>query len=349
MAHSDKRFKQLFLALATIILLIPLFGNLVTNSFFGRAQQSVRAAKKANGFDVNKVVKAKVVYAKHVPILEVTIKPSVTNAFAKKDQLKFAFDKKNVDLKNMKASVEKNLPFKPTTKKDVTLLLTFNKGVKSGTYRQAYAIPTKKVSKIKATYRGQKIKVTNNQIKSGKYAQKQADTASKKEQRHFKHQVTTKRSTKTATKAQTTTSQSSTASADTESSAVVSSANNTGQQTESQTATYAETYGDTVGNNVTASGTTGYAAANAGSVTGSSTTGTGYQSQGASSTSNANQNVNSGRNGNQSSTYRSGASSSAPSQPTTYSRSASSTASSNYQHDYKSVTRNHLTKLFVDG
>lgn len=171
---------------AALILFIPLFGNSVANGLFGHDQEMANAAKKSDNFDVNKVVKATVVYSKHVPILKVTVKPTITNAFAKKDQLKFAFDKKNVDLKNMKASVEKDLPFKHTTKKNVQLLLTFQKDVKSGTYKQAYAIPTKKISKvtkIKATYNGQKIKVQNNKIKSGKFAQKQADTASKKDQK----------------------------------------------------------------------------------------------------------------------------------------------------------------------
>lgn len=181
------------MAIAALILFIPLFGSSVANSLFSDGQGMASAAKKSDKFDVNKVVKATVVYSKHVPILKVTVKPTITNAFAKKDQLKFEFDKKNVDLKNMQASVEKNLPFKHTTKKDTALLLTFEKDVKSGTYKQAYAIPTKKLSKItkiKATYNGQKIKITNNKIKSGKYAQKQADTASKKDQSDFKNKST---------------------------------------------------------------------------------------------------------------------------------------------------------------
>ncbi|MGP3638977.1 hypothetical protein [Lentilactobacillus hilgardii] len=193
MTHFDKQFKRLFLAIAALILFIPLFGSSVANSLFSDGQGMASAAKKSDKFDVNKVVKATVVYSKHVPILKVTVKPTITNAFAKKDQLKFEFDKKNVDLKNMQASVEKNLPFKHTTKKDTALLLTFEKDVKSGTYKQAYAIPTKKLSKvtkIKATYNGQKIKITNNKIKSGKYAQKQADTASKKDQSDFKNKST---------------------------------------------------------------------------------------------------------------------------------------------------------------
>ncbi len=174
MTHLSKQLNKFILAMVAIILFVPLFANSSVHGLFGQSSEAASASQKKtpkSSTKVNKVVKAQVVYAKHVPILKVTIKPTEKNQFKKNDQLKFQFDKKNVDLKNMKASVEKHLPFKYADKKHTQLVLTFKKDVKSGTYKQAYAISTKKVkqtTKVKGTFDGQKIKIKNNQIKSVK-------------------------------------------------------------------------------------------------------------------------------------------------------------------------------------
>lgn len=174
MTHLSKQLNKFILAMVAIILFVPLFANSSVHGLFGQDSEAASASQKKtpkSSTKVNKVVKAQVVYAKHVPILKVTIKPTEKNQFKKNDQLKFQFDKKNVDLKNMKASVEKHLPFKYADKKHTQLVLTFKKDVKSGTYKQAYAISTKKVkqtTKVKGTFDGQKIKIKNNQIKSVK-------------------------------------------------------------------------------------------------------------------------------------------------------------------------------------
>ncbi|WP_056980423.1 hypothetical protein [Lentilactobacillus parafarraginis] len=245
MAHSSKQMKRLFLVIIATILFLPLFGHGLANGLFGNDQESANAAKKSDKFDVNKVLKAEVVYSKHVPILKVTVKPTVTNAFAKKDQVKFAFDKKNVNLKNMKASVQKHLPFKHATKKKTQLILTFTKDVKSGTYTQAYAIPTKdvsKVTKIKATYKGQTIKVKNNKIKSGKYAKAQADTASKKDRSDFKGSITTSGIHARSENQSTTSTPASSASSAANTSTVNDQSTVNVSQSQSNTTTYAETY-----------------------------------------------------------------------------------------------------------
>ncbi len=179
---SSKRGLRIIASLSTVILMSPLFANSSVQVMLGNelnAHADAHAKTPEGDKSVHKAftpkrksqhaIDSSIKYSHKVSVLKVSLKPTATNYFKKGDQIHFKFSSRNVNLKNLKASYQKSLPFSYKRVNDHELVLTFKKSLNSGLYGQAYAIPTKNrkmTTKVKGTFDNTKLNIKNDDIHS---------------------------------------------------------------------------------------------------------------------------------------------------------------------------------------
>ena len=223
MKKNSKRGLRLVAGISTVILMSPLFANSSVQVMLGNelnAHAATNAKKPEGDKSVHqaftpkrksqRAIDASVKYSHKVPVLKVSLKPTSANYFKKGDQIHFKFSSKNVNLKNLRASYQKSLPFSYKRVSDHELILTFKKSLNSGLYGQAYAIPTKNkkmTTKVKGFFDNHKVAISNDQIHSFKLAARAHKTGSSNTgtQQNATNQQSTNN---TSTQQQATTSQS---------------------------------------------------------------------------------------------------------------------------------------------
>ncbi|GAA3193992.1 MFS transporter [Lentilactobacillus kefiri] len=182
MKKSSKRGLRIIASLSTVILMSPLFANSSVQVMLGNelnAHADAHAKTPEGDKSVHKAftpkrksqhaIDSSIKYSHKVSVLKVSLKPTATNYFKKGDQIHFKFSSRNVNLKNLKASYQKSLPFSYKRVNDHELVLTFKKSLNSGLYGQAYAIPTKNrkmTTKVKGTFDNTKLNIKNDDIHS---------------------------------------------------------------------------------------------------------------------------------------------------------------------------------------
>lgn len=185
MKKNSKRGLRIIAGISTVILMSPLFANSSVQVMLGNelsAHADTHAKTPVGDKSVHKAftpkrksqhaIDSSIKYSHKVPVLRVSLKPTNTNYFKKGDQIHFKFSSKNVNLKNLKASYQKSLPFSYKKVSDHELVLTFKKSLNSGLYGQAYAIPTKNkkmTTKVQGTFDKAKLDIKNGHIHSYKF------------------------------------------------------------------------------------------------------------------------------------------------------------------------------------
>ena len=140
MKKNSKRGLRLVAGISTVILMSPLFANSSVQVMLGNelnAHADVNAKKPDGDKSVHKAftpkrksqqaITSSIKYSHKVPVLKVALKPTSANYFKKGDQIHFKFSSKNVNLKNLRASYQKSLPFSYKKVSDHELVLTFKK------------------------------------------------------------------------------------------------------------------------------------------------------------------------------------------------------------------------------
>ncbi|KRM47380.1 hypothetical protein [Lentilactobacillus parabuchneri] len=248
MKKNSKRGLRLVAGISTVILMSPLFANSSVQVMLGNelnAHADVNAKKPDGDKSVHKAftpkrksqqaITSSIKYSHKVPVLKVALKPTSANYFKKGDQIHFKFSSKNVNLKNLRASYQKSLPFSYKKVSDHELVLTFKKSLNSGLYGQAYAIPTKNkkmTTEVKGTFDNHKLVIDNDQIHSFKLAAR-AHKASSSNATTQQNTASQQNTNNTATQ-QATTGQSHTGTTNTQQAATSPTANNNNATTNQQ-------------------------------------------------------------------------------------------------------------------